>query len=413
MISRPLYENKLIGAQNPEVVKVLTGVRRCGKSSLLRLLGDHLINSGVPKNNIISINFEYPTLNDLQTAANFYEYVKQRLPQSGPAFLFVDEVQELEAWAKVINGIRAEFEVDIFVTGSNSRMFAGEHMTYLSGRYIPIEVYPLSLAEYSVFKGNVSPVTSGKESITASTTSEHEGLYTEYVRLGAFPAVALARDTDFAQSILDGLYDSVYSRDILLRGKIKNEAAFLRVASFVFENIGSQISAHAVANTLKSTGHKISSETVDNYLGLMGNAFLIYPCACYDIRGKERLRTNGKYYVVDPGLRNRVLGFRSSNHGHVAENMVFLELKRRGFEVNVGRIANTELDFIAQSHEQRFYIQVSETVLDPAVLERETAPFRKLNDGYPRVLITKDRADYSVEGVRHLNFYDFLFGCGL
>ena len=399
MINRPYYEKQLINAQNKEIVKVLTGVRRCGKSSLLKLLGEQLIAQGTPESNIISISFEYPTYDNLQAASDFYSYVKSRLPKTGSAFLFVDEVQELETWAKVINGIRAEFDIDIYVTGSNSRMFAGEHLTYLSGRYIPIEIFPLSLPEYCHFKNRALP-----------EPGEQETLYDEYISMGAFPAVALAPNNDFAQLILNGLYDSIYSRDIIQRGKIRNEAAFLRVASFIFDNIGNQTSAHALANTLNSGGHKIGSDTVDNYLNLMCSAFLLYPCARYDIRGKERLSTNGKYYVVDPGLRNRVLGSRMSDHGHITENMVFLELKRRGLEVNVGIFAKTELDFIAQSQEQRFYIQVSETVLDQQVLEREIAPFRKLKDGYPRILITKDRTDYSVEGVRHLNFYDFLFG---
>jgi len=399
MLNRPAYEKKLIKSQDVEVVKILTGVRRCGKSSLLKLFGKYLISQGIPEKNIIEINFEFPRFAELQNPRNFYEYIKARIPGNGPAFLFVDEVQELQEWAKTINGVRAEFRIDIYVTGSNSRMFAGEHLTYLSGRYIPIEVYPLSFSEYCSFRKIHDP-----------DASAVEALYDEYLLMGAMPAVVLAQDADFAQSLLDGLYDSIYSRDILLRGKIRNEAAFNRVASFVFDNIGNSTSSSAIANTLKSTGHPVSADTVDRYLALLCSAFLLYPCTRYDIRGKEYLRTNGKYYVVDSGLRNRVLGFRAGNRGHLTENTVFLELKRRGFEVNVGTIRGAELDFVAQSKGERFYIQVSETVLDPQVLAREIAPFSKLRDGYPRILLTKDRADYSSEGIRHINFFDFLLG---
>jgi len=402
MFSRPIYERKLVDSQNADVVKVLTGVRRCGKSTLLKLFRKHLVSQDVPEKNIIEIDFELPVFADLQDSRSFYQYMKDRIPEAGPTYLFVDEVQELEEWAKTINGVRAEFNADIYVTGSNSRMFAGEHLTYLSGRYIPIEVYPLSFSEYCSFK---------KIDVTQLTILD--GRYDDYLRMGSLPAVSLAQNAEFAQSLLNGLYDSIYSRDILLRGKIRNEAAFLRVAHYAFDNIGNQTSPNAIANSLKSAGHAISSDTVDNYLTLMCNAFLLYSCPRYDIRGKELLRTNGKHYVVDTGLRNRVLGFRSSNHGHITENMVFLELRRRGYEVSVGTLPESELDFLAQSQDGRIYIQTCETVLDPDVYKRELAPFSKLKDGYPRILITKDRLDYSTEGIRHINLFDFLLGAQL
>ena len=402
MFSRPIYERKLIDSQNKYVVKVLTGVRRCGKSTLLKLFRKHLVLQGVPENSIIEIDFELPAFADLQNSYSFYQYMKARIPEAGPTYLFVDEVQELEEWAKTINGVRAEFDADIYVTGSNSRMFAGEHLTFLSGRYIPIEVYPLSFLEYCSFKR-----------IDVSQPTVLDDHYDDYLKMGSFPAVSLAQNAEFAQSLLNGLYDSIYSRDILLRGKIRNESAFLRVAHYAFDNIGNQTSPNSIANSLKNAGHAISSDTVDNYLTLMRNAFLLYSCPRYDIRGKELLRTNGKHYVVDTGLRNRVLGFRSSNHGHITENMVFLELKRRGYEVSVGTLPESELDFVAQSQDGRVYIQVCETVLDPNVYKRELTPFSKLKDGYPRTLITKDRLDYSTEGIRHINLFDFLLGVQL
>jgi predicted AAA+ superfamily ATPase len=380
-------------------VKVLTGVRRCGKSTLMSLFRNELFEQGVRAEQILEVSLEHASAASLCDPLAFKNYITERLPEKAPAYLFVDEVQELESWAQVINGIRAEYGLDVYVTGSNSRMFSGEHLTYLSGRYVRIEVYPLSLAELAIFKG-----------ISMDTTSSVERLYEHYVTEGAFPAVALAKDVELASAILDGLYDSVFSRDIILRGKIRNEGSFLRVAAYVLDNIGSQTSANKIANSLKSAGHSISTDTVDAYLKLMCSAYLLYRCDRFDIRGKERLKTNGKYYVADQGLRNRVLGLRSGNRGHVTENVVFLELIRRGFDVSVGTLPNSEVDFIAQDKDTRCYIQVSETALDPAVLAREIEPFSSINDAFPRILITKDHTDFSTEGIRHINLYDFLLG---
>lgn len=399
MIRRPLYMNKLQELQAPELVKTIVGVRRSGKSTLMKQLRNDLVESGVSPSSIIYLDFELPSNGSLTDPQAFTAYVAERVSPGNHSYLFVDEVQELERWEPTINGLRAEFGLDIYVTGSNARMFAGENITYLSGRYVSLHVLPLSLAELCQFKG-----------IDVSERQTVEEAYDLLVREGGFPAVTLAPTDALKQAILDGIYDSVFTRDILLRGKIRNEAAFARVASFVLDNIGNQTSASAIERALKAAGHKVSTDTVDNYLSLMQKAHLIYRCDRYDIRGKERLRTNGKYYVVDPGLRNRVIGLRTSNRGHVTENMVFLELVRRGYDVSIGTLPNAEIDFVAQNSTDLYYIQVSETVLDPATLKRELTPFTKLSDGYPRVLITKDRTDYRQDGVRHMNLYDFLLG---
>lgn len=399
MIRRMLYMDKLEEMRAPDLVKAIVGVRRCGKSTLMKQLRNDLVESGVSPASIIYIDFELPSNGELADPQAFIAYVTERASREEHTYLFVDEVQELDHWESTINGLRAELGLDIYVTGSNARMFAGEDMTYLSGRYVSLHVLPLSLAELCQFVG-----------IDVSERRASEEAYDFLVREGGFPAVALAPTDALKHAILDGIYDSVFTRDILLRGKIRNEAAFARVASFVLDNIGNQTSASAISKALKSGGHAVSAETVDSYLSLMQKAHLIYRCDRYDIRGKERLRTNGKYYVVDPGLRNRVIGLRASNHGHLTENMVFLELVRRGYDVSVGTLPNSEIDFVAQDGGTRFYIQVSETVLDPATLKRELAPFAKLPDGYPRVLITKDRIDYGQDGVRHMNVYDFLLG---
>lgn len=400
MIPRPQYTEKLLSAQDPEIVKILTGVRRCGKSSLLKILKENLMATGVPSDRFIEINFEFASFQHLQDPPSFHRYIRELLTESATTYLFIDEVQELDQWAKTINELRAEFDIDIFVTGSNSRMFVGEHLTYLSGRYIRIEVFPLSFREYLVFRNT-------ENELEQKDIIQH---YSDFITYGSLPAVALAQDPNQAHSLLDGLYDSIFTRDIILRGKIRNEAAFIRVMKFVLDNIGSQTSAHNIAEILKKEGHPISSDTIDNHLELMCKAYLLYQCDRYSIRGKERLKTNGKYYVVDNGLRNRALGYPKGNHGHITENTIFMELRRRGYEVSVGMLPQNEIDFFAKRHTEQAYIQVCETVLDPKTLDRELAPFKKLNDGYPRVLITKDYEDYSFEGIRHINFYDFLLG---
>ena len=364
MIRRPLYMNKLEDLKAPELVKAIV-VRRCGKSTLMRQLRNDLVEGGTSPDSIIYVDFELPSNSSLTDPDAFIAHVAERANREGPKYLFVDEVQELDRWEPTINGLRAEFGLDIYVTGSNERMFSGEDMTYLSGRYV------------SQFVG-----------IDVSERQAAEDAYELLVREGGFPAVALAPTDALKHAILDGIYDSVFTRDILLRGRIRNEAAFARVASFVLDNVGNQTSASAIEKALGAGGHRVSAETIDNYLSLMQKAHLIYRCDRYDIRGKERLRTNGKYYVVDPGLRNRVLGLRAGNRGHLTENMVFLELIRRGYDVSVGTLPNAEIDFVVQDGRSISYVQVSETVLDPTTLERELTPFAKLSDGFPRVLIT-------------------------
>jgi predicted AAA+ superfamily ATPase len=396
---RDWYTDKLVTLRDPELVKVITGVRRCGKSKLLELFALRLSKEGVPAEHILAVNFEkreYAPL--LEEDGAFEDYVESRLPKAAHCFLFVDEVQELRDWARAINGIRASFAVDIYVTGSNSQIFSGEHLTYLSGRYVEVKMLPLSFKEYLSFKGY--------------PRNEHtERHFNEYLRIGSFPALALTDNQEVIDAVTAGLNDSILSRDIVLRGKIRNEANFYKVAKFVCDNIGSQTSAHSIANTLKTQGHRISTDSVDAYLKLMCDAHLLYQCERYDIRGRERLRTNGKYYVVDTGLRNRLLGYRTGDFGHEMENIVYLQLLRLGYEVStgvVGGVSGREVDFVATRGVERAYFQVSQSVLDPAVLKRELAPLITIGDNYGKHLITLDKLDYSMEGIRHLNLMDFL-----
>ena len=391
---RKSYLDKLIQYRDNDFIKVITGVRRSGKSSLLTLFKDYLLNQSVEEKQIVEINYEKFQFDDLKEGYRLHEYLNGKVVGGKRMYFLIDEVQEISEWAKVINSIRVNFNADIYVTGSNSRMFSGEHLTYLSGRYIEIKVLPLSFKEFLDFKGYEEQMA--------------EDHFNEYLRIGSFPAVSLAGQEELIAAILSGLFDSIFTRDIILRGNIRDEGSFYKVAKFVFENIGNSTSANAIKNTLLSNGHKITSDTVDNYLQLMCDAHMIYQCERYDIRGKERLKTNGKYYVVDTGLRNKLIGYRQGNMGHVIENIVYLQLLRLGYEVNVGKNMSYEVDFIAIKGMHRLYFQVSLSALDELTYEREMNSLLKINDQFPKYLITMDKIDLSKDGIVHVNLFDFL-----
>lgn len=394
MKEREFYLEKLVQARDTDFVKVITGVRRSGKSFLLLLFKRYLLNQGVDEKRIIEINYEKFEFDVLKSNEALHAYLGQRIQTGERYYLLIDEVQEVNEWAKAVNSIRAGFAIDIYVTGSNSRMFSGEHLSYLSGRYIEIKVFPLSFREFIDFRN--------------SSDRDLEKEFSEYLRIGSFPAVSLTMQEELIEAIISGLFDSIFSRDIVLRGRIRDEGVFYKVAKFVMENIGNPLSAHKIMNTLKSQGHKITTDTVDNYLKLMCDAYILYSCERYDIRGKERLKTNGKYYVVDTGLRNKLIGYRQGNLDHVVENIVFLHLLRQGYEVCVGKNGAVEVDFIAVKGDRKEYYQVSLSVLDETTLEREIKPFNTIQDHYPKYLITMDRMDMSIEGIIHWNLFDFL-----
>ncbi len=394
MINRPYYLNQLIRARHTDFIKIITGIRRSGKSTLLQLYKNYLLSEGVSTDHIIHISYEKITSYPLEKVDALYDYLQERIKTPTETYyLLMDEVQELEEWAKVINGLKNTFPLDIYVTGSNSRLFSGEYLTYITGRYIEIKVYPLSFAEFMTFRGY--------------DLTQKEQAFQEYLQIGSFPAVALTKDSSLIDTINSGLFDSIFARDIIIRGNIRNEGVFLKVAKFIMENIGNPLSANSIANTLKSQGSSIRSDTIDNYLTQMVNAFVLYQCERYDIRGKERLRTNGKYYVADLGIRNQLIGFRGGNIGHVIENLVFLELLRRGYTISTGLYNSLEVDFVATKGADIRYYQVSLSVMDEKVLQRETAPFYKINDNYPKYLITMDPIPLTDNGIIHQNLFDF------
>lgn len=394
MIKRDEYVNQLISFKDNDLVKVITGVRRSGKSSLLQLFKEYLLGQNIRENQIVEINYEKYIFDEFKDNNSLHNYIKTKVIDDSRMYFLIDEVQEIEEWAKVINSLRVSFNVDIYVTGSNSRMFAGEHLTYLSGRYIELKVFPLSFKEFLEFRGY--------------DTHEVEKHFNEYLRIGSFPAVSLAKQEELIEAILSGLFDSIFTRDIVLKEKIRDEGAFYKVAKFVFENIGNNTSANAIKNTMISHGHKITSDTVDNYLQLMCDAHMLYQCERYNIRGKERLKTKGKYYVVDTGLRNKLIGYRQGNIGQVIENIVYLQLLRLGYEVTVGKNMSYEVDFIAFKGVKKLYFQVSLSALEESTYEREMNALLKINDQYPKYLITMDKLDLLKDGIVHLNLFDVL-----
>jgi len=393
MINRPKYLDLLIKAKDIEHVKIIVGVRRCGKSTLLKMMQQHLISVGVNQTQIITINFQDFDNEHLKDGAKFHTYVKSLIVNEQKYYLFVDEIQEMEEWAKYINSLNETCNIDIYVTGSNSRIWIGEHLTYLGGRYVAIDMYPLSINEYSVFINEDYPT---------------QDTYDEFIK-GSFPGYVLAKDPDNKRLIMQHLYSSIFHRDIMLRNKFPNEALFERVAKFLFENIGKQTSIKSIYDTLQSSGIKVGQNTIDAYIKAMIDAYVLYPCQRYDIRGKELLKTNAKFYIVDFGLRNYLLPQANTNAGSIYENFIYLELLKQGFKVTTGKIGkDLEIDFIAKKNETTLYIQVAKTVEHPDTFNREIKPFSLFETKHKKILVTEDRFTQSSETFDHLRTFDFI-----
>lgn len=375
------------------MVRVISGVRRSGKSSLLELYKQH-----VGSEKVVSVNFEDFSTLGLREAQRFHEEMTARIAATGATHLHVDEVQELDDWSQVINSLRLHENLTITVTGSNASMFVGEGLTYLAGRYIQLEMFPLSLHEYSSF--------------APEAPSQPSARYAEWMR-GTLPAAAQAGSPKIRREINNAIFDSIFARDIALRGAIKDPDIFMRVARFVFDNVGSQLSAHKIANYLTSAGAKTTQPTVERYLGLLVDAHMLYRCGRFDVRGKAHLKGGAKYYFVDPGLRDVLLGANSSNAGHDLENMVYLELLRRGFSVAVGNTPQGEVDFVVTRDKERYYVQVALTALDDKTLHRELSSFRGLPAGSHCILLTFDAMPLNTGEVVHLHAADFLDGAPL
>jgi hypothetical protein len=397
MIPRPQYLERLIALKDKQIIKVITGIRRCGKSSLLTLFKEYLKNENVKDEEIISINFEDLEFESLKDYRSLYDFVNSRLTENQFYYVFLDEVQNCEHFEKAIDSLFLKKNVDLYMTGSNAYLLSGELATLLSGRYVEIEMLPLSFKEYL-------------SSLNDKTDLERK--FRDYLRFGAFPYLTNIRDNeDSINEYLDGIYHSVLIKDIITRFKIKDVMILESVIKFLFDNVGNMVSTKKISDTLTSDGRKVSPPTVENYLTALKNSFIIYQSDRYDIRGKQYLKSLEKYYVVDTGLRNCIIGYKNIDSGHVLENIVFLELYRRGYKVAVGKTLNSEIDFVATNQYDTIYIQVSQTVRDEKTLERELEPLRAINDHNPKLLLTMDNdVSTSYGGIKKVNLIDFLLG---
>jgi predicted AAA+ superfamily ATPase len=397
LLQRPEYLNWLKSWRERQVIKVVSGVRRCGKSTLFQLYTDYLLGEGITQEQIIFINLEELEYEELLDYHVLYKFIKDRLNSKGYTYIFIDEVQNCKGFEKVVDSLFVKENVDIYITGSNAYMLSGELATLLSGRYVQIEMLPFSFAEYVSY-----------HSETSRSNSE---LFMDYVRYGAFPAVvALDNNERLINSYLDGVYNSILLKDVAARYGMSDITMLESIVRFLYSSVGSSISVKKIADTINSSGRKTSVNTVDKYLSALCESYMFYKVNRYDIRGREYLKTLCKYYAIDSGMRELKLSSSSSDIGHVLENIVYLELLRRGNAISIGKLDEKEIDFVAENAEGKTYYQVSATVLDANTREREFAPLRKIKDFHPRLLITMDElprvANY--DGIRQVNIIDWL-----
>lgn len=427
---RDLYLKRMIAFQDTEMIKVVTGIRRCGKSSLMKLMAQHLRESGVTDDQILEMNFESMSIPDMN-ARGFYEYVKARICPDKRTYLFFDEVQKVPGWENAVNSFRVDFDCDIYITGSNAYLLSSELSTYLSGRYVEIKVLPLSFREFLDFHGYTlterkSPAGGVKKRVKDADGEIYDAkeLFDAYARFGGMPMLAdIGLEIDSVTAVLDGVYSAAVVNDILEREKRKGQRTITdtvllrKIIMFLADNIGNNTSATSIGNTLVSEGlledgkrkTKPAVQTIQAYIKALTDAYFFYEIKRFDIKGKEYLRTLGKYYIVDIGLRNYLLGFREGDSGHILENIIFFELMRRGYDVAIGKIDNQEVDFIVTKADEKKYIQVTETMNAPETRERELAPLRKIRDSYEKIVIALEcDLTQTQDGIKIIRALDFL-----
>lgn len=394
MIIRPQYMNMLKTYRDVPLVKILAGIRRCGKSTILDMLRDDLLKSGIAADHILSMRYTSEDFDDGMTDKAMYQGIKEQMTDDGRYYLLLDEVQEIDGWEKAVNSLLENANTDIYVTGSNSKLMSSEISTYLTGRYISIPVYTLSFAEYLDFKK--SDFRSPKE------------LLNEYLRLGGFPIVALGSfDERSAYQIVEGIYNSVITNDITKRHNIMNFDLFNRVVKYIVENVGKTFSANAIAKYLKSEGRSLSVEAVYNYLNWLEKAFVIYRCQRYDLQGKSVLKTQEKFYLADASLKYCIMGFHPTSIAAMLENIVYFELRRRGYEVYIGKNETKEIDFVAVRRDERIYVQVCRRL--PEESDREVANLLEIKDHYPKYVVSLDElAAGNINGVKIVHLANFL-----
>lgn len=394
MVERKEYLSALISLKDKNIIKVITGIRRCGKSTMFELFQDYLRNNGIDNQHIISVNLEDGDFRDIRTSGKLYEYVECRLDKDRKNYVFIDEVQQAENFQEAVDWLYTKKNVDLYITGSNAFLLSGELATLLSGRYIEIKMLPLSFKEY---------VSAHPEN--ANTAS----LYINYLQNSSFPGtLELDRRQDI-RAYLEGIYNTILLKDIVTRKKIAVPSMLESVVEFMFDNIGNICSSTKIANSMTSKGRKISVPTVESYLSALCDSFILYKAGRYDIKGKQYLATGSKYYLADIGLRYFLLGTRQTDMGHILENIIYLELLRRGYKVYIGKFGNAEVDFIAVNAEGEEYYQVAQTVLDEHTLQRELSPLDAIKDHNPKYLLTLDYTPVtSYNGIRQINALEWL-----
>lgn len=394
MIVRPAYLDLLKTYRDVPLVKILAGIRRCGKSTILEMLKQDLINSGINPDHIVSMRYTSENFDDGMTSKEMYQGIKKKFTDNGRYYLLLDEVQEIDGWEKAVNSLLEDYSTDIYVTGSNSKLMSSEISTYLTGRYISIPVFTLSFAEYLEFK-------------KASNLPPKE-LLNDYLLMGGFPIVALGNfDERSAYQIVEGIYNSVITSDITKRHNISNFDLFNRVVKFIVENVGKTFSANAIVKFLKSEGRSLSVEAVYNYLEWLTKAFVIYRCQRYDLQGKSVLKTQEKFYLADASLKYCMMGFNPKSIAAMLENIVYFELLRKGYEVYVGKNDTKETDFVAVRRDERVYVQVCRRL--PEESDREVANLLAIKDHYPKYVVTLDElAAGNINGVKIMHLADFL-----
>lgn len=398
MINRPLYMDKIMTYVDTPFVKVLTGIRRSGKSTIMKMIMEKLENERhIPKENIISMRFDSMEYEDM-TAKQMFETIKAGLSDQGRTYLFLDEVQEISGWEKVVNSFLGEYDVDIYVTGSNSRMMSSEIATYLTGRYVSFQVYPLSFEEYLAFRREVTEV-----------KNPHQEL-ADYVRLGGFPATHLrAYSQDEVYTIVRDIYNSTIFSDIVKRNQIRKVDQLERVVKYTFSNVGNTFSAKSISDYLKSEKRSIDNETVYSYLEKLEKAYILHRCSRYDLQGKEILKTQEKFYLADTSLRYSVLGYGPDSVASSLENVVYLELCRRGYKVYIGKTADGEVDFVASRQGEKLYVQVTQEIHSEKTEKREYERLLEIKDNYPKyVLRTDEFVSGNYEGIKTMHIADFL-----
>lgn len=398
MIQRTKYLEKILPFIDQPLIKVIIGVRRSGKTVLLSQIREHIAKSGIPENQLVNLNFESFVNRTLQNADSLYAHIVQKSKdaQGKRLYLFFDEIQEVADWQKVINSLAVDLDCDIYITGSNSNMLSGELATYIAGRYVHFTVYPFTFSESLQFYRELT------------VNNPNEELFDDYLQYGGLPQRFLLQGSDSVRAYLDDVYNTIVIKDVIARNRITDIDLLKRLTAFLLDNAGNPFSANSICNKLKSEGVNTTVATLMNYISAIKNAMVVITAPRYDVKGKALLSTSEKYYATDLGLRNNARSSNVIDYNKLYENVVFLEMLSRGYEINVGKVGDYEIDFICLKEHTKVYIQVAYLLADNAVIEREFRPLRKVGDNFPKYVVSGDKHDFSGDGIIHKNIIDFI-----